>query len=328
MFYIEDAIDDIEDAIDDIEDAFSDCFEAITSLIEDAFSACRKKWRNSYWRRKRSNLRILKTMRKLLTEDTTKLGRKTRRHFNSVNRKVATLRGLVVVGSALIMAGILFRPVKTVFVTNSLWLRIALAIVSLALGFVFLRILGKERKTVNRSRLPETIGPIGKVMKSFLAVTNGYVHTTFKEFYQGLYFTDSDNFEDSDYWTDSELGRFMKLAIAYLFIYVFNDYRPSDEDVDKFLRDSHARETVDEIMEDVKDRKKRNEERIESAKKDKALQEKKKKSAIVDEMTRAVVEPKPDHTDPDLARINDQAKVLKDKASELVARSDSIPQLP
>lgn len=325
MFYIEDTIEDI---IDDIEDAFSDCFEAITSLIEDAFSACRKKWRNSYWRRKRSNLRILKTMRKLLTEDTTKLGRKTRRHFNSVNRKVATLRGLVIVGSALIMVGILFRPVKTVFVTSSLWLRIVLAIVSLVLGFVFLRILGKERKTVNRSRLPETIGPIGKVMKSFLAVTNGYVHTTFKEFYQGLYFTDSDNFEDSDYWTDSELGRFMKLTIAYLFIYVFNDYCPSDEDVERFLRDSHARETVNEIMKDVKDRKKRNEERIESANRDKALQEKKRKSAMVDVMVKAVVESKPDHTDPDLTRINDQAKVLKDKASELVARSDSIPQLP
>lgn len=303
-------------------------FEDIASLIEVTFSACRKKWRNSYWRRKRSNLQILKTMRKLLTEDTTKLGGKTRRHFDGVNRKVATLRGLVIVGSALIMAGILFRPVKTVFVTNNLWLRIALGIVSLAIGFVFLRILGKERKTVNRSRLPETIGPIGKVMKSFLALTNGYVHTTFKEFYQALYFTDSDNFEDSDYWTDSELGRFMKLVIAYLFIYVFNDYRPSGEDVDKFLKDSHARETVNEIMKDVKDRKKRNEERIESANRDKALQEKKKKSAMVDVMVKAVVEPKPDQTDPDLARINDQAKVLKDKASELVARSDSIPQLP
>lgn len=82
------------------------------------------------------------------------------------------------------------------------------------------------------------------------------------------------------------------------------------------------------IIKDVKDRKKRNEERMESVYMDKVLQEKKRKSAMVDVMVKAVVEPKPDHTDPDLARINDQAKVLKDKASELVARSDSIPQLP
>ena len=303
----------------------------VAYFIKSASYACHKKWRNSHymrWRRKRSNLRILKTMRRLLAENTTKLGRKTRRHFDSVDSKVAILKGLVIVGSALIMAGILFRPVKTVFVTNNPWLRIALGIVSLALGFVFLRILGKEYNTVDRSRLPETIGPIGKVMKSFLTVTNKYIHTTFEEFYQGLYFTDSDNFEDSDYWTDSELGRFMKLAIAYLFIYAFNDYRPSGEDVDKFLKDSHTEDTVNEIMKDVKDRKKRNEERIESANRNKALQEKKRKSAMVDVMVKAVVEPKPDHTDPDLARINDQAKVLKDKASELVARSDSIPQLP
>lgn len=312
----------------------------VAYIIKSIPDVCREQWRNSHymrWRRKRSNLRILKTMRRLLAENTTKLGRKTRRHFDSVDSKVAILKGLVIVGSALILAGILFRPVKTVFVTNNQWLRIALGIVSLALGFVFLRILGKERNTVNRSRLPETIGPIGKVMKGFLTVTNKYIHitvtnkyihTTFEEFYQGLYFTDSDNFEDSDYWTDSELGRFMKLAIAYLFIYAFNDYRPSGEDVDKFLKDSHAEDTVNEIMKDVKDRKKRNEERIESANRDKALQEKKRKSAMVDVMVKAVVEPKPDHTDPDLARINDQAKVLKDKAGELVARSDSIPQLP
>lgn len=305
--------------------------KGMTYIIKSIPDICREQWRNSHymrWRDKQSNLRILKTMRKLLTEDTAKLGGKTRRHFDGVNRKVATLRGLVIVASALIMIGILFWPVKTVFVTHNLWIRIALTVVSLALGFVLLRILGKERKTVNRSRLPETIGPIGKIMKSFLALTNGYVHTTFKEFYQALYFTDSDNFEDSDYWTDSELGRFMKLAIAYLFIYVFNDYRPSGEDVDKFLKDSHAEDTVNEIMKDVKDRKKRNEERIESANRDKALQEKKKKSAMVDVMVKAVVEPKPDQTYPDLARINDQANVLKDKASELVARSDSIPQLP
>lgn len=303
----------------------------VAYFIKSASYACHKKWRNSYymrWRDKQSNLRILKTMQRLLAENTAKLGRKTRRHFDGVDRKVAALRGLVIVASALIMIGILFWPVKTVFVTHNLWIRIALTIVSLALGFVFLRILGKERNTVNRSRLPETIGPIGKVMKGFLTVTNKYIHTTFEEFYQGLYFTDSDNFEDSDYWTDSELGRFMKLAIAYLFIYVFNDYRPSGEDIDKFLKDSHAEDTVNEIMKDVKDRKKRNEERIESANRDKALQEKKRKSAMVDVMVKAVVEPKPDHTDPDLARINDQAKVLKDKASELVARSDSIPQLP
>lgn len=303
----------------------------VAYIIKSIPDVCRIQWRNSHymsWHRKRSNLRILKTMRRLLAEDTAKLGRKTRRHFDGVDRKVATLRGLVIVASALIMIGILFWPVKTVFVTNNLWLRIALGIVSLALGFVFLRILGKERKTVNRSRLPETIGPIGEVMKSFLTVTNKYIHTTFEEFYQGLYFTDSDNFEDSDYWTDSELGRFMKLAIAYLFIYAFNDYRPSDEDVERFLRDSHAEDTVNEIMKDVKDRKKRNEERMESVYMDKVLQEKKRKSAMVDVMVKAVVEPKPDHTDPDLARINDQAKVLKDKASELVARSDSIPQLP
>lgn len=303
----------------------------VAYFIKSASYACHKKWRNSHymrWRDKQSNLRILKTMQRLLAEDTAKLGRKTRRHFDGVDSKVATLRGLVIVASALIMIGILFWPVKTVFVTHNLWIRIAFTIVSLVLGFVFLRILGKERNTVNRSRLPETIGPIGKVMKGFLTVTNKYIHTTFEEFYQGLYFTDSDNFEDSDYWTDSELGRFMKLAIAYLFIYTFNDYYPSDEDVDKFLKDSHARETVNEIMKDVKDRKKRNEERIESANRDKALQEKKRKSAMVDVMVKAVVESKPDHTDPDLARINDQAKVLKDKASELVARSDSIPQLP
>ena len=303
----------------------------VAYFIKSASYACHKKWRNSHyirWRDKQSNLRILKTMRRLLAEDTAKLGRKTRRHFDGVDSKVAILKGLVIVASALIMIGILFWPVKTVFVTHNLWIRIAFTIVSLALGFVFLRILGKERNAVNRSRLPETIGPIGKVMKGFLTVTNKYIHTTFEEFYQGLYFTDSDNFEDSDYWTDSELGRFMKLAIAYLFIYVFNDYRPSGEDVDKFLKDSHAEDTVNEIMKDVKDRKKRNEERIESANRDKALQEKKRKSAMVDVMVKAVVEPKPDHTDPDLARINDQAKVLKDKASELVARSDSIPQLP
>lgn len=303
----------------------------VAYFIKSASYACHKKWRNSHymrWRDKQSNLRILKTMRRLLAEDTAKLGRKTRCHFDGVDRKVATLRGLVIVSSALIMIGILFWPVKTIFVTHNLWIRIAFTIVSLALGFVFLRILGKERNTVNKSRLPETIGPIGKVMKGFLTVTNKYIHTTFEEFYQGLYFTDSDNFEDSDYWTDSELGRFMKLAIAYLFIYAFNDYRPSDEDVEKFLKDSHAEDTVNEIIKDVKDRKKRNEERIENANRDKALQEKKRKSAMVDVMVKAVVEPKPDQADPDLARINDQAKVLKDKASELVARSDSIPQLP
>ena len=303
----------------------------VAYFIKSASYACHKKWRNSHyirWRDKQSNLRILKTMRRLLAEDTAKLGRKTRRHFDGVDSKVAILKGLVIVASALIMIGILFWPVKTVFVTHNLWIRIAFTIVSLALGFVFLRILGKERNAVNRSRLPETIGPIGKVMKSFLTVTNKYIHTTFEEFYQGLYFTDSDNFEDSDYWTDSEIGRFMKLAIAYLFIYSFNDYRPSDEDVDKFLKDSHAEDTVNEIMKDVKDRKKRNEERIESANRNKALQEKKRKSAMVDVMVKAVVEPKPDYTDTDLARINDQAKVLKDKASELVARSDSLPQSP
>lgn len=150
----------------------------VAYFIKSASYACHKKWRNSHymrWRRKRSNLRILKTMRRLLAENTTKLGRKTRRHFDSVDSKVAILKGLVIVGSALIMIGILFWPVKTVFVTHNLWIRIALTIVSLALGFVFLRILGKERNTVNRSRLPETIGPIGKVMKSFLTVTNKYI---------------------------------------------------------------------------------------------------------------------------------------------------------
>lgn len=150
----------------------------VAYFIKSASYACHKKWRNSHymrWRRKRSNLRILKTMRRLLAENTTKLGRKTRCHFDSVDSKVAILKGLVIVGSALIMVGILFRPVKTVFVTNNPWLRIALGIVSLALGFVFLRILGKEYNTVDRSRLPETIGPIGKVMKSFLTVTNKYI---------------------------------------------------------------------------------------------------------------------------------------------------------
>lgn len=92
----------------------------VAYFIKSASYACHKKWRNSHymrWRDKQSNLRILKTMRRLLAEDTAKLGRKTRRHFDGVDSKVAILKGLVIVASALIMIGILFWPVKTVFVT-------------------------------------------------------------------------------------------------------------------------------------------------------------------------------------------------------------------
>lgn len=287
--------------------------------------------------------RRIRTLRNLLAESNSKLGNRTRRHFDHAESRkhlYVFLKIALIVCTTLIMVGILYYPVKTIitglFVTHQMDLLKtgALTLMTLVFGAIFFIIYRKEFHINIDSYFVATRGVIGQVIESlkrritFPGMNDFYPYASFDDFYHSFPFADFDKYEGLDYWSDSELGRFMKLAIAYLFIYASNDYGPFNEDVRKFLKDSNASGIVNEIMDDVNERKERRDNEAKTIRKNRERKEKERRAAIVDEMTRAVVEPKPDHTDPDLARINDQAKVLKDKASELVARSDGIPQLP
>lgn len=284
--------------------------------------------------------RRIRTLRNLLAENNSKLGSLTRRHFDHAESRKHLydfLKIALIVCTTLIMIGVLYHPVKTIitglFVTHQISLLKAGAL-TLAFGAILFIIYSKEFHINIDSYFIATRGVIGKVIESLKRriishkMNDFYPYASFDDFYHSFPFADFDKYEDLDYWSDSELGRFMKLAIAYLFIYASNDYDPFDEDVRKFLKDSNASGIVNEIMDDVNERKERRDNEAKTTRKNRERKEKERRAAIVDEMTRVVVEPKPDHTDPDLARINDQAKVLKNKASELVAKSDSIPQLP
>jgi len=285
----------------------------------------------------------IRTLRNLLAESNSNLGSRTRRHFDHAESRkhlYGFLKIALIVCTTLIMVGILYYPVKTIimglFVTHQMDLLKAgaLTLMTLAFGAIFFIIYRKEFHINIDSYFIATRGVIGKVIESlkrritFCGMNDFYPYASFDDFYHSFPFADFDKYRNLDYWSDSELGRYMKLTIAYLFIYVANDYTSSEEDVKKFLKDSNASEIVNEIMDDVNERWERKFNEDKTAQKNRERKEKERRAAIVDEMTRVVVEPKPDHNDPDLARINDQAKVLKDKASELVARSDSIPQLP
>lgn len=288
----------------------------MNTTLKDLFKAIRKRKR-------------LKRMMKLLDLTDVGLGRKFREHLNSINERSLSFRKLLVFNIPAL--AILLLPI--------------LMIILLGIGspgipglvgictFVFLMFCSMRNKynwwLVNEK------GQIGKIVEELNDWQVSYKRNGITWEYENDRFTfgrlatlpfmdriplDKHAFENTDDWTNEELGQLLKLVIGCVNIHIQTEGSSKDlieKAFDEFISKTNAVNTMKAINIKVMSR------RDERIRKEASRQPAMKKSkdngvtTLVDEMRDRIVQEEPDSDNPDFLKIKDLKDRMDEKAIEL-----------
>lgn len=286
------------------------------NTLKDLFKAIRKRKR-------------LKRMMKLLDLTDVELGRKFREHLNSINERSLSFRRMLVFNIPAL--AILLLPILMVIL-----LGIGSSGIPGLVGlctFVFLMFCSMGNKydwwLVNDK------GPIGKIVEELNDWQVSYKRNGITWEYENDRFTfdrlatlpfmdriplDKHAFENTDDWTNEELGQLLKLVIGCVNIHIQTEGSSKDlieKAFDEFISKTNAVKTMEAINSKVMSR------RDDRIRKEASGQPAMKKSkdngvtALVDEMRDRIVQEEPDSDNPDFLKIKDLKDRMDEKTMEL-----------
>lgn len=286
------------------------------NTLKDLFKTVRKRKR-------------LKRMMKLLDLTDVKLGRKLREHLNSINERSLSFRKLLVFNIPAL--AILLLPILMVILLGIGSPGIP-GLVGLC-TFVFLMFCSMRNKydwwLVNDK------GPIGKIVEELNDWQVSYKRNGITWEYENDRFTfdrlatlpfmdriplDKHAFENTDDWTNEELGQLLKLVIGCVNIHIQTEEYSKDlieKAFDEFISKTNAVKTMESINGKVISRR---DDRIrKGASRQPAMKKNKDNgvTALVDEIRDRMVQEEPDSNNPDFLKIKDLKDRMDEKTMEL-----------
>lgn len=288
----------------------------INTTLQDLFKAIHKRKR-------------LKRMMRLLDLTDVKLGRKFRDHLNYINERSLSFRKLLVFGIPAL--AVLLLPILMIILLGIGSQGIP-GLVGLC-TFVFLMFCSMDNKydwwLVNDK------GPIGKIVEELNDWQVSYKRHGITWEYENDRFTferlatlpfmnriplDKHAFENTDDWTNEELGQLLKLVIGCVNIHIQTEGSSKDlieKAFDEFISKTNTVKTMKDINDKVMDR--RNERIRKESSKQPVMKESKDNgvTTLVDEMRGRIVQEEPDSDNPDFLKIKDLKDRMDEKTIEL-----------
>lgn len=285
--------------------------------LKDLFKAIRKRKR-------------LKRMMKLLDLTDVKLGRKFRDHLNYINERSLSFRKLLVFGIPTL--AVLLLPILMIIL-----LGIGSSGIPGLVGlctFVFLMFYSIMNNKYDWWLVNDR-GPIGKVVEELNDWQGSYKRNGITWEYENDRFTfdrlatlpfmdriplDKHAFENTDDWTNEELGQLLKLVIGCVNIHIQTECSSKDlieKAFDEFISKTNAVKTMEAINGKVMSR--RNERIRKGASRQHAMKKNKDNgvTTLVDEMRDRIVQEEPDSDNPDFLKIKDLKDRMDEKTIEL-----------
>lgn len=273
---------------------------------------------SGWWRNRVKNHRQ-KVMKMFLELSDIKLGRITRKRFRYDDCKVWTMTKIIssviaVIGLVLITFMNFFLEGhfnwKSILIFDLLWLAIFGVL-------LFIEAIITEKGSVfnNMGRMGSIIGPLSE----WTGLSDSLYVYSFDELFLTCH--EVGMFEDIRDWSDEDLGKFMRIVIGCLMIYVNDDGNPDEEVLNKLLKDIHAVQIFDGIKSRVTARRNARLKREEEVKHRLDLERERARKAssasMAEEVKASLVHEEPDSSDPDVVRLNNIAESMRNKTEEL-----------
>ena len=247
------------------------------------------------WIHRLSRSRSLKRIDRLMGLSDMKLGKKTRKYFLRLHKNLAMREQLVNIstvvsnicstsfdtfiffpGSILLVNSIVFfigicsdlinRPLETFPII--MFFNIGMVILATINAIIAYNSPSEYTWNTRYKSCFTHTGPIGKVMNRLWKNNNGsgvksnnnrFFSSYFEGFNQmaSLLNMNMDCLDESEYWTNEDYGRFMRIILSYAFIYESADGKPDKKILSEFINSDEVQNTAREVLDDVRERKDR-----------------------------------------------------------------------